>query len=51
MIGGTFTILNGGVYGSLMSSPTLNPPQSGILGMHKMQPRPMTMTDPSNPAR
>ena len=35
--GGTFTISNGGVYGSLMSTPILNPPQSGILGMHKIQ--------------
>ena len=39
MQGGTFTISNGGVYGSLMSSPILNPPQSGILGMHKIQDR------------
>ena len=43
MTGGTFTITNGGVYGSLMSSPILNPPQSGILGMHKIQDRPMAM--------
>ena len=41
--GGTFTISNGGVYGSLMSSPILNPPQSGILGMHKIQERPMVV--------
>ncbi|MFD0389248.1 2-oxoglutarate dehydrogenase complex dihydrolipoyllysine-residue succinyltransferase [Tistrella bauzanensis] len=41
LTGGTFTISNGGVYGSLMSSPILNPPQSGILGMHKIQDRPM----------
>ncbi|MGR3493421.1 MAG: 2-oxoglutarate dehydrogenase complex dihydrolipoyllysine-residue succinyltransferase, partial [Shimia sp.] len=41
MQGGTFTISNGGVYGSLMSSPILNPPQSGILGMHKIQDRVM----------
>ena len=41
MQGGTFTISNGGVYGSLMSSPILNPPQSGILGMHKIQQRVM----------
>ena len=41
MAGGTFTISNGGVYGSLMSSPILNPPQSGILGMHKIQNRPV----------
>ena len=39
--GGTFTISNGGVYGSLMSAPILNPPQSGILGMHKIQERPV----------
>ena len=39
---GTFTISNGGVYGSLMSSPILNPPQSGILGMHKIQDRPIS---------
>ena len=44
MQGGTFTISNGGVYGSLMSSPILNPPQSGILGMHKIQDRPMAVT-------
>jgi 2-oxoglutarate dehydrogenase E2 component (dihydrolipoamide succinyltransferase) len=43
MQGGTFTISNGGVYGSLMSSPILNPPQSGILGMHKIQDRPMAI--------
>jgi 2-oxoglutarate dehydrogenase E2 component (dihydrolipoamide succinyltransferase) len=41
--GGTFTISNGGVYGSLMSTPILNPPQSGILGMHKIQQRPMAV--------
>ena len=41
--GGTFTISNGGVYGSLMSTPILNPPQSGILGMHKIQQRPMVV--------
>ena len=41
MQGGTFTISNGGVYGSLMSTPILNAPQSGILGMHKIQERPM----------
>ena len=39
--GGTFTITNGGVFGSLMSTPILNPPQSAILGMHKIQERPM----------
>jgi len=43
MTGGTFTISNGGVYGSLMSSPILNAPQSGILGMHKIQERPMVV--------
>jgi 2-oxoglutarate dehydrogenase E2 component (dihydrolipoamide succinyltransferase) len=43
MQGGTFTISNGGVYGSLMSAPILNPPQSGILGMHKIQERPMVI--------
>jgi len=43
MQGGSFTISNGGVYGSLMSSPILNPPQSGILGMHKIQERPMVV--------
>ena len=43
MQGGTFTLSNGGVYGSLMSSPILNPPQSGILGMHKIQDRPMVV--------
>ncbi|ADO41303.1 dihydrolipoamide acetyltransferase [Ketogulonicigenium vulgare Y25] len=43
MQGGTFTISNGGVYGSLMSSPILNPPQSGILGMHKIQDRPIAL--------
>ena len=43
MQGGTFTITNGGVYGSLMSTPILNAPQSGILGMHKIQERPMAV--------
>ena len=43
MKGGTFTISNGGVYGSLMSSPILNYPQSGILGMHKIQERPIAI--------
>ena len=43
LTGGTFTISNGGVYGSLMSTPILNPPQSGILGMHKIQDRPMVV--------
>ena len=41
--GGTFTITNGGVYGSLFATPILNPPQSGILGMHKIMPRPMAI--------
>ena len=45
LTGGTFTISNGGVYGSLLSTPILNPPQSGILGMHKIQPRPMAVGD------
>lgn len=45
MQGGTFTISNGGVYGSLMSSPILNPPQSGILGMHTIQKRAMVVND------
>jgi 2-oxoglutarate dehydrogenase E2 component (dihydrolipoamide succinyltransferase) len=39
LAGGTFTISNGGVYGSLLSTPILNPPQSGILGLHKIQKR------------
>jgi 2-oxoglutarate dehydrogenase E2 component (dihydrolipoamide succinyltransferase) len=43
MQGGTFTITNGGIYGSLMSTPILNAPQSGILGMHKIQERPMVV--------
>jgi 2-oxoglutarate dehydrogenase E2 component (dihydrolipoamide succinyltransferase) len=43
MQGGTFTISNGGIYGSLMSTPILNAPQSGILGMHKIQERPIAM--------
>jgi 2-oxoglutarate dehydrogenase E2 component (dihydrolipoamide succinyltransferase) len=43
MQGGTFTISNGGVYGSLMSTPIINPPQSAILGMHKIQERPMVV--------
>jgi 2-oxoglutarate dehydrogenase E2 component (dihydrolipoamide succinyltransferase) len=43
MQGGTFTISNGGIYGSLMSAPILNPPQSGILGMHKIQERPVVV--------
>jgi 2-oxoglutarate dehydrogenase E2 component (dihydrolipoamide succinyltransferase) len=43
--GGTFTISNGGIYGSLMSTPILNPPQSGILGMHKIERRPVALGD------
>lgn len=45
MTGGTFTITNGGVFGSLLSTPILNPPQSGILGMHKIEQRPMAIDD------
>jgi len=45
MQGGTFTITNGGVFGSLMSTPIINPPQVAILGMHKIQQRPMVMPD------
>ena len=45
MAGGTFTISNGGVYGSLMSTPVLNPPQSAILGMHKIEKRPVVVDD------
>jgi len=51
MSGGTFTITNGGIFGSLLSTPILNPPQSGILGMHKIQMRPMVMPDGSIEAR
>jgi 2-oxoglutarate dehydrogenase E2 component (dihydrolipoamide succinyltransferase) len=51
MTGGTFTISNGGVYGSLMSTPILNPPQSGILGMHKTQMRPVVLPDGKIEAR
>jgi 2-oxoglutarate dehydrogenase E2 component (dihydrolipoamide succinyltransferase) len=49
MTGGTFTISNGGVYGSLMSTPILNPPQSGILGMHTIKKR--AVEDPKNPGQ
>lgn len=49
--GGTFTITNGGIFGSLLSTPILNPPQVGILGMHKIQKRPMVMDDGSIQAR
>jgi len=45
LMGGTFTISNGGVYGSLLSTPILNPPQSGILGMHKIEKRPVVVND------
>ena len=45
MAGGTFTISNGGVYGSMLSTPILNPPQSGILGMHKIEKRPVVIND------
>ena len=45
LTGGTFTITNGGVFGSLLSTPILNPPQSGILGLHKIQQRPIAMGD------
>jgi len=51
MTGGTFTITNGGVFGSLLSTPILNPPQSAILGMHKIQQRAMVMADGSIEAR
>lgn len=44
--GGTFTISNGGIYGSLLSTPILNPPQSGILGMHKIEKRPVVIENP-----
>ena len=43
MQGGTFTISNGGVYGSLLSTPIINPPQSGILGLHKIEERPVVV--------
>jgi 2-oxoglutarate dehydrogenase E2 component (dihydrolipoamide succinyltransferase) len=49
MTGGTFTVSNGGVYGSMMSTPILNPPQSGILGMHAIKRRPIE--DPKNPGQ
>jgi 2-oxoglutarate dehydrogenase E2 component (dihydrolipoamide succinyltransferase) len=51
MTGGTFTVTNGGVFGSLMSTPILNPPQVGILGMHKIEKRPIVMPDGSIQAR
>jgi 2-oxoglutarate dehydrogenase E2 component (dihydrolipoamide succinyltransferase) len=43
LTGGTFTVSNGGVYGSLLATPILNPPQSGILGMHKIEERPIAI--------
>ena len=43
MVGGTFTISNGGVFGSLLSTPILNPPQTGILGLHKIEDRAVVM--------
>ena len=43
LTGGTFTITNGGIFGSMMSTPILNPPQSGILGMHAIQDRPVVV--------
>ncbi len=43
LTGGTFTITNGGIFGSMMSTPILNPPQSGILGMHAIQERPVVV--------
>jgi 2-oxoglutarate dehydrogenase E2 component (dihydrolipoamide succinyltransferase) len=45
LAGGTFTVSNGGVFGSLLSTPILNPPQSGILGMHKIEKRPVVVDD------
>jgi 2-oxoglutarate dehydrogenase E2 component (dihydrolipoamide succinyltransferase) len=51
MTGGTYTITNGGVFGSLLSTPILNTPQSAILGMHTIQKRPMVMKDGSIEAR
>ena len=44
-MGGTFTISNGGIYGSLLSTPIVNPPQSGILGLHSIQKRPIAVND------
>ena len=51
MMGGTFTVTNGGIFGSLMSTPIINPPQTAIMGMHKIQQRPMVMDDGSIEAR
>ena len=49
--GGTFTVSNGGVFGSLLSTPILNPPQSAILGMHKIEQRPVVTEDQKIEAR
>jgi 2-oxoglutarate dehydrogenase E2 component (dihydrolipoamide succinyltransferase) len=49
LTGGTFSITNGGIFGSLLSTPILNPPQSGILGMHKIQERPMVLAGKIEP--
>jgi 2-oxoglutarate dehydrogenase E2 component (dihydrolipoamide succinyltransferase) len=51
MTGGSFTVSNGGVYGSLMSTPIINPPQSGILGMHKTEMRPVVLPNGEIAAR
>ena len=51
MMGGTFTISNGGVFGSLMSTPIINPPQSAVLGLHRIDQRPVVMSDGSIAAR
>lgn len=51
MMGGTFTISNGGVFGSLMSTPIINPPQSAVLGLHRIEKRPVVMPDGSIAAR
>ena len=51
MKGGTFTISNGGVFGSLMSTPIINPPQSAVLGLHRIEQRPVVMPDGSIAAR
>jgi 2-oxoglutarate dehydrogenase E2 component (dihydrolipoamide succinyltransferase) len=51
LTGGTFTITNGGVFGSMLSTPILNPPQVGILGMHATRPRALVMPDGSIQAR
>jgi 2-oxoglutarate dehydrogenase E2 component (dihydrolipoamide succinyltransferase) len=51
MQGGTFTISNGGVFGSLLSTPIINPPQSAVLGMHRIEERPVVRTARSSPGR